>query len=247
MIRSSYNGWGTGSLERDAKDLDQCVNYFRKNKVDGAKIVCMGHSTGCQDVMEYLTGRGHAERAVIDGAILQAPVSDRESLNESMDEETITRILETSREWINAGRGGDVLPESVDGKFFGKASMVSAYRWHSLLSPGGNDDYFSSNLPDETLETTFGAIKKASPLLILYSGADEYAPASANLKALTQKWMEFVKEGGGLVDEENGGVISEAHHNLEEDDDKVLDDLCARVCGFLSKIEHGFSKAAANL
>jgi hypothetical protein len=59
--------------------------------------------------------------------------------------------------------------------------------------------------------------------------------------------MEFVKEGGGLVDEENGGVIPDAHHNLEADGDKVLDDLCARVCGFLSKIEHGFSKAAANL
>jgi alpha-beta hydrolase superfamily lysophospholipase len=247
MIRSSNNGWGTGSLERDAKDLAQCVNYFRKNKPDGSKIVCMGHSTGCQDVMEYLTGKGYAERAVIDGAILQAPVSDREAMKESMDEEAMDKILKTSHDWIESGRGNDVLPESVDGKFFGKASTVTAYRWHSLLSSGGDDDYFSSDLSDEKLKKTFGAIKKESPLLILYSGADEYAPSSVDLNALTQKWMEFVKEEGGIVDEENGGIIPGAHHNLEEDGDEVLNDLCGRVCSFLSKIERGFSKAGANL
>lgn len=247
LIRSSYNGWGTGSLERDTKDLEQCVNYFRKNKPNGVNIVCMGHSTGCQDLMEYLTGKGCTKRAIINGAILQAPVSDREALIEGMEEEKIKRILATSREWVDTGRGGDVLPENVDAKFFGKASTVTAYRWHNLLSPGGDDDYFSSDLSDEKLRATFGAIKKESPLLILYSGSDENAPPSVDLKALTQKWMSFVKEGGGAVDEDNGGVVPEAHHNLEEDDDDVLDDLCGRVCRFLSKIETGFSNARANI
>jgi hypothetical protein len=241
VVRSSYNGWGSGSLERDAKDLAQCVNYFRKNKSDGAKLVCMGHSTGCQDVMEYLTGKGCTERAVIDGVILQAPVSDREALKEDMDDETISQLLNTSRQWMDSGRGNDVLPESVDGKYFGKASTVTAYRWYSILSPGGDDDYFSSDLSDETLRKTFGSIKKESPLLILYSGDDDNAPESVDLNALTHKWMEFVKNGGGLVDEEYGGVVPRAHHNLEEDDDEVLDDLCKRVYGFLSKVEIGFS------
>lgn len=247
VIRSSYNGWGTGSLERDVKDLVQCVNYFRKNKPDGAKIVCMGHSTGCQDVMEYLTGKGCTERAVIDGAILQAPVSDREALKRDMDKETITEILNISRTMLDSGRGNDVLPESVDGKYFGKASAVTAYRWYNILSPGGDDDYFSSDLPDEKLRTTFGTIKKESPLLILYSGADEHAPPSIDLQALTQRWMRFVTDGGGIADEEYGGVVPRAHHNLEEDDDEVLNDLCKRVRGFLSQIEVGISKADANL
>lgn len=242
IIRSSYNGWGTGSLERDVKDLAQCVNYFRKNKPDGAKIVCMGHSTGCQDLMEYLIGKGCSERATIDGAILQAPVSDREALEDDMDAETVAKILSTSREWSDSDRGNDVLPENVDDKYFGKASTVTAYRWQSILSPGGDDDYFSSDLSDEKLKTTFGAIKKESPLLILYSGADENAPPSVDLKSLIEKWMGFVTRGGGLVDAEYGGVVQGASHNLDSDDDNVLYDLCKRVCGFLSKIEAGFSE-----
>ncbi|QDS76052.1 hypothetical protein FKW77_005536 [Venturia effusa] len=247
ITRSSYNGWGSGSLERDAKDMVQSVNYFRKSKPNGGKIVIMGHSTGCQDLMEYLTGKGSTERPVIDGAILQAPVSDREALKKEMEEATCDKILNTSREWIAAGRELDVLPESVDGRFFGKASTITAYRWHSLLSPGGDDDYFSSDLSDERLQATFGAIKKESPLLILYSGADEYAPPSIDLKALTEKWMGFVTRGGGLTDAGNGGVVSKASHNLENDDDNVLEDLCKRVTGFLAKVEAGFSNENAHL
>lgn len=247
IIRSSYNGWGSGSLERDAKDLAQSVNYFRKNKPDGGRIVLMGHSTGCQDLMEYLTGKGSAERPVIDGAILQAPVSDREALKDDMEEETINKILSTSREWIHAGRGNDVLPENVDHKYFGKASTVTAYRWYSILSPGGDDDFFSSDLSDEKLQATFGIIKKESPLLILYSGADENAPPSVDLKALTQKWMGFVTRGGGYADEEHGGVLSGASHNLDTDKDDILEDLCKRVGGFLSKVENGFSKGNTQL
>lgn len=246
IIQSSYNGWGSGSLDRDAKDLAKCVNYFRKNKPDGGKIVCMGHSTGCQDIMEFLTGIRSA-RAAIDGAILQAPVSDREALKEDMDEETIKNILTTSREWIDAGRKNDVLPESVDDKYFGKASTVTAYRWYSILSPGGDDDYFSSDLSDERLQATFGIIKKESPLLILYSGADENAPPSVDLKALTEKWVGFVTRGGGFADTEHGGVVSGASHNFDADDGDVIEDLCKRVRGFLSKVETGFSRSSTHL
>jgi len=57
--------------------------YFRKIGKFG-KIVLMGSSTGCQDVMEYLTGANAAKRPRIDGGILQAPVSDREAIIMSM-------------------------------------------------------------------------------------------------------------------------------------------------------------------
>lgn len=71
QLLASLNGWGHGSLQRDVKEIAQCVSYFRKLKGDEAKIVVMGHSTGCQDVMEYVTGKGHDQRPPIDGAVLQ--------------------------------------------------------------------------------------------------------------------------------------------------------------------------------
>jgi hypothetical protein len=246
VLRSSYNGWGTSSLQQDVKDLSQCVEHFRKTKPEGSKIVCMGHSTGCQDLMEYLTGKGRDERAVIDGAILQAPVSDREALEGAMEKGDIDKVLEFSKKWIDTGRGDDVLPHNVGGSFFGR-TPVSAYRWYSLLSPGGDDDYFSSDLSHEILKQSFGTIKKESPLLILYSGADQFVPSSIDRKALVQKWWSFVKEGGGIADEEHGGVVPDAHHNLEEDGEEILEDLCARVSGFLRNVERGHVQAATNL
>ena len=60
LLSSSYRGWGTSSLTKDAKELAECVGYFRGLR-PGREVVLMGHSTGCQDVMEYVVGEGECE------------------------------------------------------------------------------------------------------------------------------------------------------------------------------------------
>lgn len=57
LLSSSYRGWGTSSLAKDAKEIAECVEYFSKLR-PGKKVVLMGHSTGCQDCLEYLVGEG---------------------------------------------------------------------------------------------------------------------------------------------------------------------------------------------
>lgn len=57
LLSSSYRGWGTSSLQKDATEIAQCVQYFQSLRPE-QKIVLMGHSTGCQDVMEYVVGKG---------------------------------------------------------------------------------------------------------------------------------------------------------------------------------------------
>jgi pimeloyl-ACP methyl ester carboxylesterase len=236
LLLSSYDGWGTRSLQKDVKELAQCVEYFRKLNPSG-KIAIMGHSTGCQDVMEYVVGQGREARPSIDGAILQAPVSDREVLVQSMPKESRESFTNMAREWTNSGRGDDVLPVSVVGKDFMRTA-TTAYRFLSLLSPNmdGDDDYFSSDLPEEKLRSTFGAFK-GTPLLVLFSGDDEYMPGSIDKKGLVAKWSKIVSEGGGIVDEEYGGIVEKAHHNLNDDGDEVVQDLVQRVYGFLERIQ----------
>jgi pimeloyl-ACP methyl ester carboxylesterase len=236
LLLSAYEGWGTRSLQNDVKELAQCVNYFRKARPSG-KIVIMGHSTGCQDAMEYVTGPGHENRPRIDGAILQAPVSDREALANTMPAESRESYIKLAKEWMESGRSNDVLPVSLIGKDFMR-TPTTAYRFLSLLSPdkNGDDDYFSSDLPEEKLRTTFGAFKKTA-LLILFSGSDEHMAASIDKTALVKKWSGFVKDGGGVVDEEHGGIVDNAHHNLNADDDQVVQDLVRRVRGFLGRIQ----------
>lgn len=195
------------------------------------KIVLMGHSTGCQDVMEYLTGKGHASREPIDGGIIQAPVSDREAiLLDPREAASYEKNCKLAQAMIDAGDGDQILPVKVF------PCPVSAKRWLSLASPNhdGDDDYFSSDLADERLIRSFGALPTKSPLCILYSGADEYVPPRIDKEALVKRWIEIVKKGEGVVDEENSGVIEGASHNLEKDPEDVVQGLVKRVLGFLN-------------
>jgi alpha-beta hydrolase superfamily lysophospholipase len=208
---------------------------------DKAKLVLMGHSTGCQDAMEYVTGPGHESRLPIDGVILQAPVSDRETLCSSLGE-SYEEIVKKAQSLMDNNRGENVLPLSLGRTVFGR-TPISAYRWLSLLSPNkdGDDDYFSSDLSDEKLRQTFGRFNKQTPLLILCSGADEYVPSHIDVSDLIKRWTLMVESGGGIVDVENSGIVEGAHHNLERDHESVLSDLFNRVNRFLDKIssDHG--------
>src|SRR5689334_19099320 len=95
-LTSSYQSWGLGHLDRDTDEIAECVKYikdYKKNKFDSGKIILMGHSTGSQCVLHYLSQQNphtrthnfdssleHVKRLPIDGAIMQAPVSDREAI-----------------------------------------------------------------------------------------------------------------------------------------------------------------------
>ena len=97
-LTSSYTAWGLGHLDRDTTEIAQCIEYINEYKQakfgGGGKVVLMGHSTGSQDVLHYLYRSNphtslssfdqdlqHIKRPVIDGAIMQAPVSDREAIH----------------------------------------------------------------------------------------------------------------------------------------------------------------------
>jgi hypothetical protein len=55
LMRSSYLGFGTGSLNRDFEDISAAISYL----VATGKhcVVLMGHSTGCQNSIHYVLNR----------------------------------------------------------------------------------------------------------------------------------------------------------------------------------------------
>jgi Protein of unknown function (DUF1749) len=233
LLSSSYTGWGVGSIKKDAQELAQCVAYF--NQSFHGKIAFMGHSTGCQDIMEYLVGSSNYP--AIDGAILQGPVSDREALSLEFPSDDIQRSVSIAREMITANRGEDIIPRSKVVDYFG--APVCARRWLSLVSPDhdGEDDYFSSDLSDEQLSCTFGRLSPQTKLCILYSGRDQFVPESIDKLALIARWMAFIKSGGGRIDGVHSGVIANASHDLKSDPEEINQDLIARVNGFLNDLK----------
>ncbi|TVY34104.1 UPF0613 protein [Lachnellula subtilissima] len=235
ILSSSYTGWGISSLQKDVKELSQCVAYFRTIK--SGKIILIGNSTGCQDIMEYLTGAGHEDRAPINGGIIQGPVSDREAMIMTMDPAVYKSSCAAAQAMVDAGDSAEILPSKKTDNFFSNCP-VSAYRWLSLASPNhdGDDDYFSSDLTDEQLMKTFGSLPATSPLCILFSDADEYMNKDIDKMALTKRWIEITKRGAGKVDEENSVPLEGASHNLAGNSDEVVQGLVRRVLGFLSGV-----------
>ena len=231
--------WGVGSIARDAEDIAKLVACF-KEKRQGAKVVIMGHSTGCQDCMEYVVGANAEKRPAVEGIILQAPVSDREAIESELPKAFLQEANQLALKMCREGHDKDAMPNRLTKPVFGRIA-ITARRWVDIASPGpdhaGADDYFSSDLPDERLKGTFGKLPAHSPLLILQGGSDESIPQSIDKLALVQRWATITKSGGGKIDEMNSGIIAGASHNLNGNPDEVVQDLIRRVTGFIQRLD----------
>lgn len=224
-LGSSGMSWGVSSIARDAEEMAKIVSYIKEQRPTG-KIVIMGHSTGCQDCMEYLVGKNAEKRPPVDGIILQAPVSDREALGMTLPDAHMHEANQLALKMCREGKEKDVLPNRLTKPGFGRIG-ITARRWVDIASPApahdGNDDYFSSDLSDDRLRGTFGKLPFSSPLLVLYSGDDEGVPSTVDKRRLTQKWMHITESGGGSVDAKNGGVVDGASHNLNGQSNEVVE------------------------
>ena len=197
--------------------------------------------------MKYLTSPSERPppRPPVDGAILQAPVSDREGMVEVLPAGAYDKSVAVARSMLEAGEGEEIMPSKVTTGFFG--APCTARRWLSLASPNhdGDDDYFSSDLDDDQLRSTFGRLEQGAPLCILYSGKDEFVPDVVDKESLIRRWIDLVKAGGGgqepgaVVDEENSGVVPGATHSLIKDPPEVLEDLVGRVVRFVRRLDAG--------
>lgn len=186
--------------------------------------------------MHYLVSPG--ERPPIDGAIMQASVSDREGIEMLADQNDLKKGAELAQRYVREGKENDVLPDCATNMLF--AAPMSAKRWLSLISPGpehaGEDDYFSSDFDDARLRATFGKIGRTrTPILMLYSGSDAHVPESVDKQLLVDRWIRIIKEGGGVVDQDSA-VIPGASHTLKELGQPAKD-VTERVNAFLKRIE----------
>lgn len=280
LLSSSYVGWGLGSLGKDVEEIAQCVQYVRNYKASQqgeestpGKVVIMGHSTGSQDVLHYLyapnplpqnpdfdDGLQHLTRPEVDGAILQAPVSDREGLLALIKSGTAkdtphalqglyAQLVDMAKRQTYTDKLDTLLPLSMTARLgYPPNVAISSRRFLSLASPDSpenpeEDDLFSSDLSDERLKDTFGMIVPRgllrTKLLVLYSGRDEFAPEWVDKEKLLQRW-KLAADGAGkhIWDSTYSGVVPGATHGLGGDDEnEARRDLASRVTGYLKSIE----------
>lgn len=234
LISSSYKGWGTGSLDRDTKEIGKLVSYLRSEKGGSRKkIVLMGHSTGCQDTIFYLSKylKANSDSLVqIDGGILQAPVSDCEAFVTSDDAAYISKLVGQSEALIAEGKGDTLLSQDV--REFMLNTPTTAYRLWSLFGKRGDDDYFSSYLDASDHAKSFGVVDK--PILILYGEKDECVPALVDREKLVASWQKATdaKYWSPL-----SKVLKGAKHNVGPGSDEgAVEDLVETVVKFIGAI-----------
>ncbi|KAL2024432.1 hypothetical protein VTK56DRAFT_8243 [Thermocarpiscus australiensis] len=240
-LSSAFTGYGYGSLAQDVREMADLVRYLRR-ELGKKSVVLMGHSTGCQDCLEYAAkwkeccrnvggngGKEEEEEVRVDGFILQGPVSDREAILMGEDKGEVEESLRVAEGLVREGRGAEVMRQAAMPAGW-RSSPVTAYRWWSLAGVGGDDDYFSSDLPDEKLAAIWGKLEQ--PVLILPSEKDEWVPSEIDVIGLVNRWKSFCKPG---VASALSGLIPGADHRVEEA--AAQEWLADRVATFLTEVE----------
>lgn len=277
-LTSSYQSWGLGHLDRDTNEIARCLEYikdYKSEKFGDGKVVFMGHSTGSQCVLHYLYRPNpfvttpafdpdleHVERLKLDGAIMQAPVSDREAIHYVLKEgfgdrspadvQAMFKKAEAiAKEAVRTDRDFDtVLPLSVTAQIcYAANTPITCRRFLSLVSPESpqsprEDDLFSSDLGEEQLVKTFGKIGQQgmlkNQLLVLFSGADQAVSGWIDKEALLSRWRDATDRNGKdqIWDREHSGIVPNASHALSNDDQaEPRKDLVRRVMGYLDNVE----------
>jgi hypothetical protein len=202
----------------------------------------------------------HVTRPELDGAIMQAPVSDRQAINQLLEEgfgdktaadmqAVYDKIAAHVKEAESRNSLFDILlPLELTSQIY-PGAPISCRRWTSLASPKSpqspsEDDLFSSDLSDEQLSRTFGMVKSRGllkgKLVVLYSGADASVPPSVDKEGLLKRWRRALDHGGKnpFWDEEHSGIIPHASHALSNDDQaEPRKNLCKRVLGYVHQVE----------
>lgn len=192
LMPSSYKAYGISSLAEDARHIRLLLEHLRF-KMHKEKVILLGHSTGCQDIMRLFEDQSMSH--LVQGAVLQAPVSDRENLEASHAGEK-GRLLK----WVEMGT---TLPDSICSRLFGGAP-ISAFRAGALLQRLGDDDYFSTDLSVDERRSKLAAFPV--PLLAMLSECDEYFPMKERLPS----YGESLKEAWGA----QVVVLKQADHGI---------------------------------
>ena len=175
-------------------DIQGAVDFLTSKGVKN--IYLIGHSTGCQKSMYYLSQTGSPKN--IKGVVLICPISDYSYAVHAEDPGAIKRALDYARKLVKDGKPHELLPQTIS------EDLLDAQRYISLYTPDSEEEIFSYAQPNKE-PTTFQKVK--TPTLAIFAENDEYADRPA--EQLVQWFKQCSK-----ADSINTQILPEAIHNL---------------------------------
>ncbi|EKE20135.1 MAG: hypothetical protein ACD_8C00051G0004 [uncultured bacterium] len=180
----------------DIEGAVKCAQEF------GAKnILLMGHSTGCQKSVYYLSKK---QKVAIKGAILLAPMSDFADMFAFTDRKMYNKAVSFARKMVENGKGHDLMPERI------WPQTIDAQRFISLFTPDSVEEIFSyaSNREPKLLK------KNKQPVLVVLAENDEYKDREISL--IADWFSDNMKKNNAEIN-----TIKEAPHNFQDHSDEL--------------------------
>ena len=176
-----------------ADDIQGAINFARRQ--GAKKIYLIGHSTGCQKSVYWVSKR--LSRCV-KGIVLLAPISDYAAELHLTGKRKIMKAASAARALIRRGKKHELLPASL------WSTPIDAQRFLSLYTPESIEEIFSYAQPRKNPRT----LKSARvPVLVVLAEKDEFADRPAHKIA---EWFENHIREGKVV------IIPRAPHGFKE-------------------------------
>ena len=148
-------------FEECINDISGAVSYAQAR--GPRRIFLVGHSTGCQKSVYYLSKK---KASAVAGAVLLAPMSDYATSAKEVPPKVLARAVAYARKLVASGKSHDLLPLSV------WPQLSDAQRFLSLNTPESVEELFSYAVPKKK-PRLLQSVRQ--PLLIVLAGDDEYA------------------------------------------------------------------------
>ena len=181
QISSSFLQFGFGSIQNDCKEITTLISFLKK-EMKFRKIVLLGHSTGAQDTLYFLS-HGHTKE-LVDAVVLQGAVSDRDYI---LSEPSLLKMLEQAHKYKAEGSVDSFLEDYLF------CAPITARRFLSVAERLSDEDMFSADLTEEELRSILEPIR--IPILLCFSSKDEFVPDHSAYKDTTERMVKILKSG----------------------------------------------------
>lgn len=143
-------------------DIDGVVKFLKDNGVK--EIYLVGHSTGCQKSVYYLSRPG--TQKAIKGAVLLAPMSDYAYAKKFEKPEVLERAIKYAQKLIQNNKPYELLPSDI------YEETIDAQRFISLNTPASLENQLFPYFEEKNRAKYLKSVR--IPLLVMLGQKDEY-------------------------------------------------------------------------
>ncbi|EDR26881.1 hypothetical protein, conserved [Entamoeba dispar SAW760] len=175
QLRSSGYGFGVCTIDDDVDDIEQIIQQIIRGQ-EVHEIFIIGHSTGCQDIMRMYEKQVHLKYP-IKKCVLQAPVSDRDSVRNDLEvireKKRLLKKYQMKEEDLSQSTTNDEKIELCQYKYCSIVPLLER-RFISLFMRKGNEDFFSEDMKKTEIIERYRNV--SLPSLFVFSMKDQYIP-----------------------------------------------------------------------